>query len=274
MPVKKFNPITPGTRFKIGNAYTEITTNKPEKSLLEVKQRTGGRNHTGKRSMRYIGGGHKQMYRLIDWKRDKHGVGCTVQTIEYDPNRSGFIALVMYADGERRYILSPNGLKVGDKLMSGPDAPPELGNALSLKDLPLGTIVHNVELHPGKGGMLVRSAGASAQLAAKEDKYAVLKMPSGEVRKILLTCMATVGMVSNPDHSLEVKGKAGANRWKGIKPRTRAVAMNPVDHPMGGGEGKASGGQPRSRTNVYSRGLKTRAPKNPSSKFIVSRRKK
>lgn len=274
MAIKKFNPVTPGSRFKIANAYAELTTDVPEKSLLEPIKRTGGRNNSGHRAMRYIGGGHKKQYRLIDFKRNKPGVPCTVKTIEYDPNRSAFIALVFYADGEKRYILCPNGLQVGAKLMSGEGAPPEVGNALLLKDIPLGTIVHNLELHPGKGGALVRSAGSSAQLAAREDKYAVLKMPSGEVRKVLLTCMATVGSVSNPDHSLEVKGKAGANRWKGIRPRTRAVAMNPVDHPMGGGEGKASGGQPRSRTNVYSRGLKTRKHKNPSNQFIVSRRKK
>lgn len=274
MSVKKFKPVTPGSRFKIGNAYSEITTSTPEKSLLAPAHKTGGRNNTGQRSMRYIGGGHKQMYRVIDFKRNKHGIPATVKTIEYDPNRSAFIALLYYADGEKRYILAPNGLQVGTKINSGEGAEPEVGNALFLKDIPLGTIIHNIEMRPGQGAIIARSAGASAQLSAKENQYAVLKLPSGEVRKVLLSCLATIGSASNPDHSLEIKGKAGANRWKGIRPRTRGVAMNPVDHPMGGGEGKASGGHPRSRTNVYAKGLKTRYPKNPSSKFIISRRKK
>jgi len=274
MGTRKFNPITPGTRFKIANDYAEITTNTPEKSLLEPNHKSGGRNQQGRRSMRYIGGGHKQMYRIVDFKRNKHGIPATVATIEYDPNRSAFIALVNYKDGEKRYILAPAGLKVGDVLESGENAAPEIGNALFLKNVPLGTIIHNIELRPGTGGSIVRSAGGSAQLAAKEERYAVLRLPSGETRKVLLTCLATIGSVSNPDHSLEVKGKAGANRWLGKKPRQRAVAMNPVDHPMGGGEGKASGGQPRSRTNVLSRGLKTRKHKKASNKLIVSRKKK
>jgi large subunit ribosomal protein L2 len=274
MGTRKFKPVTPGTRFKIGNTYEEITTNVPEKSLLEKLDKSGGRNSNGRRSMRYIGGGHKQQYRLVDFKRNKFGVPATVKTVEYDPNRSAFIALLNYKDGEKRYILAPNGIKVGDVVVSGEGAAPEIGNALFLKDIPLGTIIHNIELRPGQGGSIVRSAGSNAQLAAKEEKYAIIKMPSSEVRKILLTCLATIGTVSNPDHNLEVKGKAGANRWRGIKPRNRGVAMNPVDHPMGGGEGKASGGQPRSRTNKYSRGLKTRKRKNQSNGLIITRRKK
>ncbi len=274
MPVKKFKPVTPGTRFKIGNAYSEITASKPEKSLLASGNKSGGRNNKGHRSMRYIGGGHKQMYRVIDFKRNKHGIPATVKTVEYDPNRSAFIALLHYADGEKRYILAPSGLQVGTKVVSGEGVAPEVGNALYLKDIPLGTIIHNIEMRPGQGAVIARSAGSSAQLSAKENNFAVIKLPSSEVRRVLLSCLATIGSASNQDHSLEVKGKAGANRWKGIRPRNRGVAMNPVDHPMGGGEGKASGGQPRSRTNVYSKGLKTRHPKNPSSKFIISRRKK
>lgn len=274
MGTRKFNAITPGTRFKIANDYAEITTNIPEKSLLEPNHKSGGRNQQGRRSMRYIGGGHKQQYRIIDFKRNKHGIPGNVATIEYDPNRSAFIALIHYKDGEKRYILAPAGLKVGDVVESGENAAPEIGNALFLKNVPLGTIVHNIELRPGNGGSIVRSAGGSAQLAAKEERYAVLRLPSGETRKVLLTCLATIGSVSNPDHSLEVKGKAGANRWLGKKPRQRAVAMNPVDHPMGGGEGKASGGQPRSRRGLLSRGLKTRKHKKASNKLIVSRKKK
>jgi large subunit ribosomal protein L2 len=265
MGTKKFTPVTPGTRFKIGNTYEEVTTSVPEKSLLEAKSKTGGRNFQGRRSMRYIGGGHKQMYRIIDFKRNKYGIPATVKTIEYDPNRSGFIALLNYKDGEKRYILAPNGLKVGDVVLSGEGAAPEI---------PLGTIIHNIELQPGKGAAIVRSAGSSAQLAAKEDRYATIKLPSGEVRRILVTCMASIGSVSNPDHNLEVYGKAGAKRWRGIRPRNRGVAMNPVDHPMGGGEGKASGGHPRSRRGKYAKGLKTRKPKKASNNFIISRRKK
>jgi large subunit ribosomal protein L2 len=274
MGTKKYTPVTPGTRFKIGNTYEEITTSTPEKSLLEAKPKSGGRNFQGRRSMRYIGGGHKQMYRIIDFKRDKHGIPATVKTIEYDPNRSGFIALLNYKDGEKRYILAPNGLKVGDVVVSGEGAAPEIGNALFIKDIPLGTIIHNIELQPGKGAAIARSAGSSAQLTAKEERYATIKLPSGEVRRILVSCMASIGSVSNPDHNLEVYGKAGAKRWRGIRPRTRGVAMNPVDHPMGGGEGKASGGHPRSRKGIYAKGLKTRKPKKASNKFIISRRKK
>lgn len=274
MPVRKFNPVTPGTRFRIINAFTEITTNVPEKSLLVPSRKTGGRNNQGHRAMRYIGGGHKQMYRLVDFKRNKHGVPAEVKTIEYDPNRSAFIALVVYKDGEKRYILAPAGLKVGQTIMSGPEAPPEIGNALYIKDIPLGTIIHNIELHPGKGAAMARSAGSNAQLSAKEEGYATIKLPSGENRKVLATCMATIGSASNSDHNTERAGKAGRNRWKGIRPRNRGVAMNPVDHPMGGGEGKASGGHPRSRNGKYAKGMKTRHPKNPSNKFIISRKKK
>jgi len=264
--------MTAGTRWRIGNAYAEITTDKPEKSLLEPVKKSGGRNFQGRRSMRNIGGGHKKHYRIIDFKRDKSGVEATVVSIEYDPNRTAFIALLDYADGEKRYILAPQGLQVGTKVISGDSVAPEIGNALQMKFIPLGTVVHNIELQPGQGGKMVRSAGASAQLANKEEKYAVLKMPSGELRKLLINCYATVGVVSNSDHSLERAGKAGVNRWKGRRPRTRGVAMNPVDHPMGGGEGKASGGQPRSRNGQYSRGLKTRTRGKGSDKLIIQRR--
>ncbi|RYZ23263.1 MAG: 50S ribosomal protein L2, partial [Chitinophagaceae bacterium] len=241
MALRKYKPITAGTRWRIGNAYAEITSDTPEKSLLESTKSTGGRNFQGRRSMRYRGGGHKKMYRIVDFKRDKKNIPATVATIEYDPNRTAFIALLHYADGEKRYIIAPQGLQVGGSVISGNEVAPEIGNALLMKNIPLGTNIHNIEMQPGQGGKLVRSAGGSAQLTNKEEKYAVLKMPSGELRKVLINCYATVGVVSNSDHSLETMGKAGRNRWKGIKPRTRGVAMNPVDHPMGGGEGKASG---------------------------------
>ncbi|MBN8859506.1 MAG: 50S ribosomal protein L2 [Sphingobacteriales bacterium] len=271
MAVKKYKPITAGMRWRIGNSYAELTTDTPEKSLLEAKSGTGGRNVQGRRAMRYIGGGHKKKYRIIDFKRDKKNIPATVASIEYDPNRSAFIALLNYADGEKRYIIAPQGLQVGASVISGDSVAPEVGNALQLKNMPLGTNVHNVELQPGQGGKLVRSAGGSAQLSNKEDLYGVLKMPSGELRKILINCYATVGIVSNSDHSLERAGKAGVNRWKGIRPRTRGVAMNPVDHPMGGGEGRASGGHPRSRTGKYAKGLKTRKQKG-SDKLIIQRK--
>src|SRR6187549_179226 len=272
MALKKYKPITAGTRWRIGNAYAEVTTNEPEKSLVEIKTRTGGRNSSGRRAMRYIGGGHKKMYRIIDFKRDKKNIPATVATIEYDPNRSAFIALLHYADGEKRYIIAPQGLQIGQTVESGDNVAPELGNALQLKSMPLGTVVHNIEMRPGQGGKIARSAGASAQLSNKEDRYAVLKMPSGELRKVLINCYATVGVVSNSDHSLESMGKAGRNRWKGIRPRTRAVAMNPVDHPMGGGEGRASGGHPRSRKGKYAKGQITRTKGKGSSKMIITRR--
>jgi len=270
MALKKYKPVTAGTRWRIGNAYAEITTNIPEKSLVEPTKKTGGRNAQGRRSMRYIGGGHKQMYRKVDFKRNKKDIPATVSTIEYDPNRTAFIALLNYADGEKRYIIAPQGLEVGMKVISGDNVAPELGNALPMKNMPLGTMIHNIEMQPGQGGILARSAGTSAQLNAKEEKYAVLKMPSGELRKVLINCFATVGTVSNSDHGLESVGKAGRNRWKGIKPRNRGVAMNPVDHPMGGGEGRSSGGHPRSRTGKYAKGEKTRKKKG-SDKLIIVR---
>jgi large subunit ribosomal protein L2 len=272
MALKKYKPITAGTRWRIGNAYTEVTTNVPEKSLVEKVKSTGGRNAQGRRSMRYIGGGHKKMYRIVDFKRDKKDIPATVVSVEYDPNRTAFIALLNYADGEKRYILAPQGLQVGTTVLSGDAIAPEIGNALQMKNMPLGTNIHNIEMQPGQGGKLVRSAGGSAQLTNKEERYAVLKMPSGELRKVLINCYATVGIVSNGDHNLEMKGKAGRNRWKGIRPRTRGVAMNPVDHPMGGGEGKSSGGHPRSRTGKYAKGLKTRQRGKGSDKLIIQRK--
>lgn len=272
MSVKKFKPVTAGTRWRIGNSFSEVTTNKPEKSLLEKKKSTGGRNSSGNLTMRYRGGGHKKKYRIVDFKRDKHDVLAKVTSIEYDPNRTAFIALLEYADGEKRYILAPQGLAVGAEVISGSAVAPEVGNTLQLKNMPLGTNVHNIELIPGQGGKISRSAGASAQLTNKEEKYAVLKMPSGELRKVLINCFATVGVVSNSDHSLQSMGKAGRNRWKGIRPRNRGVAMNPVDHPMGGGEGRASGGHPRSRTGKYAKGEKTRTVGKASDKLILQRK--
>ncbi|HEX6431395.1 MAG TPA: 50S ribosomal protein L2 [Niastella sp.] len=272
MALKKYKPITAGTRWRIGNAFAEITTDTPEKSLLESTKSTGGRNAQGRRSMRYMGGGHKKMFRIIDFKRDKKNIPGTVASIEYDPNRTAFIALINYKDGEKRYILAPQGLQVGGTIISGDSVAPEVGNALQMKSMPLGTNVHNIEMQPGQGGKLVRSAGTSAQLTNKEERYAVLKMPSGELRKILINCYATVGVVSNGDHNLEMMGKAGRNRWRGIRPRNRGVAMNPVDHPMGGGEGKASGGHPRSRTGKYAKGLKTRQRGKGSDKLIIQRK--
>jgi large subunit ribosomal protein L2 len=274
MGIRKFRPMTPGTRFKSVNTFEEITKSTPEKSLIAKQSKSGGRNGSGKMTMRYIGGGHKQKYRIIDFKRNKHAIPATVASIEYDPNRTGRIALLHYADGEKRYILAPHGLKVGQTVLSGAGAPPEVGNALPLSEIPLGSVIYNVELQPGQGGKLVRSAGTFAQLLNRDGKYAVVKLASGETRMIVSTCIATIGSVSNPDHSLERKGKAGANRWRGIRPRTRPVAMNPVDHPMGGGEGRASGGHPRSRKGLIAKGYKTRTPKKHSNKFIIERRKK
>lgn len=272
MALKKFKPTSAGTRWRVGNAYSEITTSTPEKSLLESKKSVAGRNAQGRRTMRYRGGGHKGHYRIIDFKRNKFNIDATVKTIEYDPNRTAFIALVVYADGEKRYIIAPQGLEVGAKIVSGEAVAPEVGNALKFRNMPLGTVVHNIEMQPGAGGVLARSAGTYAQLSAKEERYAVLKMPSGELRKVLIDCMATVGIVSNSDHSLESRGKAGANRWRGRRPRVRGVAMNPVDHPMGGGEGKSSGGHPRSRNGIYAKGQKTRSKTNPSNKLIIQRK--
>ncbi|MES2838529.1 MAG: 50S ribosomal protein L2 [Bacteroidota bacterium] len=274
MALKKLRPLTPGQRFKVANTYEEVTTATPEKSLLAPLKKSGGRNNTGKMTMRYIGGGHKRRYRLIDFKREKDNIPAVVKTIEYDPNRSAFIALLVYADGEKRYIIAPNGVKVGQKLMSGKDVAPEAGNAMFLSDIPLGTIIHNIELRPGQGGIMSRSAGAYAQLSARDGKFAIIKLPSGESRMILVTCKATVGSVSNSDHSLERSGKAGRERWFGRRPRTRPVVMNPVDHPMGGGEGRASGGHPRSRNGVPSKGYKTRSKTKMSNKYILEGRKK
>ena len=274
MAVKKFKPITPGQRGKVIGTFEEITASVPEKSLTVGLRKTGGRNNTGKMTMRYIGGGHKRAYRLIDFKRNKVGVPATVKSIEYDPNRSARIALLYYADGEKSYIIAPNGLEVGAVLMSGADVAPEVGNTLPLKNIPIGTVVHNIELRPGQGAALVRSAGNFAQIVSREENYCVIKLPSGEVRRILGTCRATIGTVGNSDHALESSGKAGRTRWMGRRPHNRGVVMNPVDHPMGGGEGRASGGHPRSRKGLYAKGLKTRAPKKHSSKYIIERRKK
>jgi large subunit ribosomal protein L2 len=274
MGLKKYKPLTPSLRYKISGDFAEITAGKPEKSLIVSTKRSGGRNNTGKMTIRYVGGGHKKALRLIDFKRDKDGIEATVKTIEYDPNRSARIALVFYKDGEKRYIIAPQGLLVDQKIMSGKGAAPEIGNTLLLSEVPLGTIVHNIELRPGQGAALARSAGSYAQLTAREGKYAILRMPSGEVRMILITCKATIGAVSNPDHNLEVHGKAGRRRWLGRRPRNRPVAMNPVDHPMGGGEGRASGGHPRSRNGIPAKGYKTRYKAKASNKHILERRKK
>ncbi len=258
MPVKKLNPITPSMRFRVQLTHEELTTNRPEKSLVEKKHSTGGRNNQGRQTMRHRGGGHKQQYRKIDFLRDKDGIPAKVATIEYDPNRSAHIALINYADGEKRYIIAPQGLKVGATIQSGKGSTPDIGNSLFLGDIPLGSDIHAIELYPGQGACLVRSAGTSATMMGKEDRYASIKMPSGEIRRILTSCKATMGTTSNPDHSLETVGKAGRSRWLGRRPRTRGVAMNPVDHPMGGGEGRASGGHPRSRNGQIAKGFKTR----------------
>ncbi len=273
MALKKFKPVTPGTRFRVGNTYAEVTTDKPEKSLLAPKKRTGGRNSTGKMTVRNVGGGHKQRYRVIDFKRDKEGIPGKVKTVEYDPNRSAYICLINYVDGEKRYIIAPNKIKIGDTIMSGRGVAPNIGNAMYLDEIPLGADIHAIELTPGKGAALARSAGTSATLVGREGKFVVVKLPSGEVRRILSTCKATIGDTSNPDHGLQVYGKAGRRRWIGRRPRVRGVAMNPVDHPMGGGEGKASGGHPRSRTGVMAKGEKTRNRKKASSRLIISKRK-
>src|SRR6476469_5768869 len=272
MALKKLRPTSPGQRFRVAPAFDEITTSTPEKSLLTSLNKTGGRNSSGKMSNRYIGGGHKTQYRIVDFKRDKAGVPATVKTIEYDPNRTARIALVNYADGEKRYIIAPAGLQVGAQIVSGAGVAPEVGNTLPLREIPLGTIVHNIELHPGTGAAMARSAGTYAQLVAREEKYATLKLPSGEMRMVLVTCMATVGTVSNGDHMNVRMGKAGRNRWAGRRPRVRGVAMNPVDHPMGGGEGKSSGGHPRSRTGKYAKGEITRTRGKGSDKMIIQRR--
>jgi len=274
MGVRKFKPVTPGQRHKTIGTFDDITKSVPEKSLLTANRKSGGRNNQGRMTMRYIGGGHKRQYRIIDFKRDKDDMLAKVSSIEYDPNRSARIALLIYADGEKKYIIAPNGIKVGQEVLSGKKAQPDVGNTLFLSDIPLGTVVHNIELQPGKGGVLARSAGSYASLVSRDGKYSTLKMPSGEVRKVLSTCRATVGTVSNPDHSLIKSGKAGRSRWLGRRPRVRGVVMNPVDHPMGGGEGRASGGHPRSRKGLPAKGYKTRDKNKASSKLIIERRKK
>jgi len=274
MGVRKLKPTTPGQRHRSVNDFAVLSSVAPEKSLTVPNRRSGGRNNTGKMTMRYVGGGAKQRYRTVDFKREKFNIPATVKSIEYDPNRTAFIALLVYADGEKRYIIAPNGLVAGQTLLSGPGVAPEVGNAMKLSDMPLGTIVHNVELRPGQGGIIARSAGAFAQLAARDGKYATLRMPSGESRLILTECMATIGTVSNADHSQVDSGKAGRSRWLGRRPRTRGVAMNPVDHPMGGGEGRASGGHPRSRKGIPAKGYKTRTPKKASNRYIIEKRKK
>jgi len=274
MGIKKLKPVTPGTRFRSNYTFEEITKIVPEKSLTVALKKSGGRNNLGRITSRHIGGGHKRRYRIIDFKRNKHGIAAKVFSIEYDPNRSARIALLHYADGEKRYIIAPNGLKVGDKISSGPGSEISVGNALPLKEMPLGSFVHNVEIKPGKGGQIGRSAGSSIQLMAKEGNLAQLKMPSGEVRLINIDCLATYGMVGNSEHENISLGKAGRTRWLGRRSYVRGVAMNPVDHPMGGGEGKTSGGgHPVSPWGQKSKGLKTRKRKNQSNKYIIKRRK-
>ncbi len=273
MSVRKLKPITPGQRFRVVNGYDAITTDKPEKSLMAPIKKSGGRNSQGKMTMRYKGGGHKRRYRVIDFKRNKEGVPATVATIEYDPNRTAFIALLNYQDGEKRYMVAPSGLQVGQNVVSGAGATPEIGNAMMLSDIPLGTIISCLELRPGQGAVMARSAGSFAQLMARDGKFASVKLPSGETRLILVKCLATIGAVSNSDHQLLVSGKAGRSRWLGRRPRTRPVVMNPVDHPMGGGEGRASGGHPRSRKGIPAKGYRTRSRTKASNKYIVERRK-
>ena len=275
MSVRKLKPITPGQRFRVVNGFDAITTDKPEKSLLAPKKRSGGRNSQGKMTMRYIGGGHKKRYRIIDFKRNKTGIPAEVKSIEYDPNRTAFIALLNYQDGEKRYIVAQNGLQLGQKLLSGNEGvAPEVGNAMPLSQIPLGTIISCIELRPGQGAVMARSAGAFAQLMARDGKFASVKLPSGETRLLLLDCYATIGVVSNSDHQLQVSGKAGRSRWLGRRPRTRPVVMNPVDHPMGGGEGKSSGGHPRSRNGIPAKGYRTRSKTKASNRYIVERKKK
>jgi large subunit ribosomal protein L2 len=274
MALKKLRPITAGTRHRLSPGFEDITETTPEKSLLVTLKKTGGRNNTGKMTMRYIGGGHKQKTRIIDFKRDRFDIPAVVKSIEYDPSRTARIAKIFYADGVKSYIIAPQGIKVGQTLISGTDIAPEVGNALPLSKIPIGTIIHNVEIKPGRGASIARSAGSFVQLVAREAVYATLKMPSGELRNVLVNCLATVGTVSNAEHMNESVGKAGRSRWRGVRPRTRPVAMNPVDHPMGGGEGRASGGHPRSRNGLLSKGKKTRHPKKYSDGLIIARRKK
>ena len=274
MSVRKLKPITPGQRFRIVNEYSEVTTSKPEKSLLKPMKKSGGRNNQGRMTMRYKGGGHKRRYRVIDFKRDKFDVSGEVTSIEYDPNRSAFIALITYSDNEKRYIIAQKGMKVGQKIVSGQSVSPDTGNAMPLSNIPLGTVISCIEMRPGKGATLARSAGSYAQLMAREGKFTTIKLPSGETRLVLSNCFATIGVVSNSDHQLTVSGKAGRTRWLGRRPRTRPVAMNPVDHPMGGGEGRASGGHPRSRKGIPAKGFRTRSKTKESNKYIIERRNK
>jgi large subunit ribosomal protein L2 len=274
MGIKKFRPITPGTRQRSVNDNDEITRSTPEKSLTEALTSSGGRNHHGRITTRRRGGGHKRRYRIIDFKRDKHGVRGVIKHIEYDPNRSANIALVQYDDGEKRYILHPKGLSVGDAVSAGPEADVRTGSALPLELIPLGTTVHNVELKPGKGGQMARSAGSGVQVVAKEAGLVTLRLPSTEVRRVRQECMATIGEVGNSDHELQVLGKAGANRWRGRRPKVRGVAMNPVDHPLGGGEGKTSGGRPPVSPWGKPEGKKTRKKKKSSTKDIVRGRRR
>ncbi len=274
MGVRKLKPVTPGQRFKVVSDFNTLTGAKSEKSLVKGKSKKGGRNNSGKMTIRNVGGGHKQKYRIIDFKRDKDGIPATIKSVEYDPNRSARIALAVYVDGEKRYIIAPNGLQQGQTIMSGKGASPEIGNALYLSDIPLGTVISCIEMRPGQGASIARSAGSFAQLSARDGKYAIIKLPSGETRMILTTCKATIGAVGNSDHALIVSGKAGRNRWLGRRPRVRGVVMNPVDHPMGGGEGRASGGHPRSRNGIPAKGYKTRTPKKESNRYIIERRKK
>jgi large subunit ribosomal protein L2 len=274
MGVRKFRPITPGQRHKVLSDFDTVTASAPEKSLVKGTNKSGGRNNSGRMTMRYMGGGHKQKYRQIDFLRNNFDVEGTVKTIEYDPNRSARIALVFFVNGDKRYIIAPHGLEVDQKIVSSEKAAPEVGNTLPLSKIPLGTVIHNIELVPGKGGVMVRSAGAYAQLAAREGKYATVKLPSGETRLVLVTCLASIGAVSNGEHNLQVSGKAGRSRWLGRRPRVRGVVMNPVDHPMGGGEGRSSGGHPRSRNGIPAKGYKTRNKTKFSNKHIVEKRKK
>ncbi|MFN0202885.1 MAG: 50S ribosomal protein L2 [Bacteroidia bacterium] len=273
MGIRKLKPVTPGQRFRSVSDFDTVTKAYPEKSLLRPHKRTGGRNKTGEMTVRYRGGGHKRRYREIDFKRNKFGVPATVKAIEYDPNRSARIALLFYKDGEKRYIIAPQGIKIGQVVVAGEQVEPAVGNAMLLKNVPLGTFIHNIELHPGKGGAMARSAGTYAQLVGRDGKYAVLKLPSGESRLVLQSCMATIGTVGNAEHANIILGKAGRKRWLGRRPRTRGVAMNPVDHPMGGGEGRSSGGHPRSRKGIPAKGYKTRSPKKASNRFIISKAK-
>jgi large subunit ribosomal protein L2 len=274
MPVKKFKPVTPSRRFMSVSDFAEVTKSTPEKALTRPNHKKAGRNNLGRITMRRRGGGHKRKYRIIDFRRDKDGVPGKVAAIEYDPNRSARIALVVYADGEKRYIVAPQGLEVGTELNSGPDAEFEVGNCLPLARIPLGTVVHNVELVPGKGGQMARAAGNGCQLLAKEEKYAALRLPSGEMRRVLLNCRATIGQVGNSDHNNISSGKAGRTRWLGRRPKVRGVVMNPVDHPHGGGEGRTSGGRhPVTPWGVPTKGHKTRKPKKRTNQYIIRRRK-